>query len=236
MITKKCSNCSLIKEIDNFYEKFGKTYNQCKDCLKLKSKKYRQENKEKYQEYFKEYQEKNDEKLKEYKRENYIKNKEKILERSRVYYYDNKEEINKKASDRQKNNRNRINVNNRILNKKKRKNDPLFRLINNLRTNIFLSIRRCGYNKSSRTYEILGCSYEEFKKYIEDRFLEWMSWDNYGKYNGLLNYGWDIDHIIPVSSSKTEEDIIRLNHYTNLQPLCSKINRDIKKDKLKYEI
>ena len=63
-----------------------------------------------------------------------------------------------------------------------------------------------------------------------------MSWDNYGKYNGLLNYGWDIDHIIPVSSSKTEEDIIRLNHYTNLQPLCSKINRDIKKDKLKYEI
>jgi hypothetical protein len=36
-----------------------------------------------------------------------------------------------------------------------------------------------------------------------------------------LNKSWDIDHIIPISSAKTKEDIIRLNHYTNLQPLCS---------------
>jgi hypothetical protein len=58
-----------------------------------------------------------------------------------------------------------------------------------------------------------------------------MTWDNYGLYNGELNYGWDIDHIIPLSSGKTEDDLINLNHYTNLQPLCSKINRDIKKNK-----
>lgn len=44
------------------------------------------------------------------------------------------------------------------------------------------------------------------------------------------------DHMIPVTSAKTEEEIIKRNHYTNLQPLCSKINRDIKKDKLEYEI
>jgi 5-methylcytosine-specific restriction endonuclease McrA len=50
-----------------------------------------------------------------------------------------------------------------------------------------------------------------------------------------LNYGWDIDHIIPISSAGSEENIIKLNHYTNLQPLCSKINRDIKKDKLQNE-
>jgi hypothetical protein len=61
----------------------------------------------------------------------------------------------------------------------------------------------------------------------------------YGLYNGELNYGelnygWDIDHKIPLSSGKTEEKIIELNHYTNLQPLCSKINRDIKKDNI-YE-
>ena len=53
---------------------------------------------------------------------------------------------------------------------------------------------------------------------------------NRGLYNGELNYGWDIDHIIPISSAITEEDIIRLNHYTNLQPLCAYINRVIKKD------
>ena len=39
-------------------------------------------------------------------------------------------------------------------------------------------------------------------------------------------------HITPLSSVDNENDIIRLNHYTNLQPLCSKINRDIKKDKI----
>ena len=58
-----------------------------------------------------------------------------------------------------------------------------------------------------------------------------MTWDNYGKYNGELNYGWDIDHKIPISSAKSEEEIILLNHYTNLQPLCSKINRHIKTNK-----
>ena len=57
-----------------------------------------------------------------------------------------------------------------------------------------------------------------------------MTWENKGLYNGELNYGWDIDHIIPVSSGKTEDDMIKLNHYTNLQPLCSKINRDIKRN------
>jgi hypothetical protein len=56
-----------------------------------------------------------------------------------------------------------------------------------------------------------------------------MTWDNYGLYNGELNYGWDIDHIKPVSSAKTISELIGLNHYTNLQPLCSKVNRDIKK-------
>jgi len=57
-----------------------------------------------------------------------------------------------------------------------------------------------------------------------------MNWDNRGLYNGTPDYGWDIDHIIPQSSAITIEDVIQLNHYTNLQPLCSYINRDIKKD------
>jgi len=78
----------------------------------------------------------------------------------------------------------------------------------------------------------LGCSFEEFKLYLESKFEKWMNWDNYGKYNGEINYGWDIDHIIPLSSAKIEEEIYKLSHYTNLQPLCSKFNRDIKKDKI----
>jgi hypothetical protein len=57
-----------------------------------------------------------------------------------------------------------------------------------------------------------------------------MSWENYGLYNGELNYGWDIDHIIPLSSTISEDEIIKLNHYTNLQPLDSYINRYVKRN------
>lgn len=63
-----------------------------------------------------------------------------------------------------------------------------------------------------------------------------MSWENYGKYNGELNYGWDIDHIIPLSSANDESELIKLNHYSNLQPLCSYINRYIKSDKINQSI
>jgi hypothetical protein len=56
-----------------------------------------------------------------------------------------------------------------------------------------------------------------------------MNWNNYGLYeSNKLNYGWDIDHIVPLDICETEEDVIRLNHYTNLQPLCSYTNRNIK--------
>jgi len=61
-----------------------------------------------------------------------------------------------------------------------------------------------------------------------------MNWDNHGKYNGEFNFGWDLDHIIPISSAITEQEVIKLNHFTNLQPLCSKINRYIKKNKLDF--
>lgn len=61
-----------------------------------------------------------------------------------------------------------------------------------------------------------------------------MNWENYGKCNGEFNFGWDIDHIIPTSSGKTEEEIIMLNHYTNLRPLCSHVNRNLKRNKVEY--
>ena len=89
-----------------------------------------------------------------------------------------------------------------------------------------------SYYKKSRTTEILNCSITDFKIYLESKFESWMTWDNYGRYNGELYYGWDIDHIIPISSANTEEDIILLNHYTNLQPLCSYTNRYIKMNHL----
>ena len=40
----------------------------------------------------------------------------------------------------------------------------------------------------------------------------------------------DVDHIIPLASTTNEDELLKLNHYTNLQPLCSYHNRFIKKD------
>jgi hypothetical protein len=50
-----------------------------------------------------------------------------------------------------------------------------------------------------------------------------MTWDNYGV------GGWEIDHIIPLASAKTEEEVYKLCHYTNLQPLWA--NENFKKGK-----
>ena len=70
--------------------------------------------------------------------------------------------------------------------------------------------------EGQRTEEILGESYENVRKHIEDQFREGMSWDNHGE--------WHIDHIIPLSSGNNRDEWIKLNHYTNLQPLWAKEN------------
>jgi hypothetical protein len=115
------------------------------------------------------------------------------------------------------------------------KTDNLFRLIVNIRELIKKSLKRKSHKKTCKTQDILGCSFENFKLHLESKFQTWMNWDNYGNpKDGIfeLNKSWDIDHIIPISSAKTKEDIIRLNHYTNLQPLCSLTNRRIKRNKI----
>ena len=111
-------------------------------------------------------------------------------------------------------------------------NDILFKISCNFRSALGRAIRLGSYYKSRKTEEILGCSFEFLMGYLESKFEPWMDWSNYGKYNGELNYGWDSDHIVPLSSARTEEELLKLLHHTNLQPLCSKVNRDIKKAKL----
>ena len=71
---------------------------------------------------------------------------------------------------------------------------------------------------------MLGIDLACFKSYIESKFQEGMNWDNYGQ--------WHVDHIKPLSLATTEQQIIELNHYTNLQPLWAVDN--IKKSN-KYE-
>lgn len=199
---------------------------------------------QKQKEYLREYYEKNKDSLIELAKENpnrkknnityYIKNKDNNNQRSKNWNDNNKDykkELNRKYYLK---NKKSICEKSNNYQKERRKNDIIFNLKLRMRSLISNSFSRNGYKKSSKTESIIGCSFGVFKNHIESNFESWMTWDNYGKYNGELYYGWDIDHIIPISSAINEEIVISLNHYTNLQPLCSKINRDIKINKLDY--
>lgn len=168
-------------------------------------------------------------------------NAEKIKANRKRYMDENKEMINKRKKLWRESNLatvKQMNKSNHIKRKAKTneyqniryKVNPIFRLRKKMANAIGKAFKRNGYPKSSNTEFILGCSFQEFKQYIESKFEPWMNWNNHGLYNGTEGYGWDIDHIIPIASAITEDDVIRLNHYSNLQPLCSKINRDIKRD------
>lgn len=184
-------------------------YKQDKEFFRKKSKNWRDKNPDKVKESNKNQREKMDKDLKkEYMKTYRIKNKD-YLNLKRKEYLENKPEMKVKF----------------YQNKYKNMTD-IQRISLNMRNILNKSLK----NKKLKSIEIIGCGFEELKIYLESKFEDWMNWENRGLYNGEFNYGWDIDHIIPLSSAKTEEDIIRLNHYTNLQPLCSKFNREIKRD------
>lgn len=108
----------------------------------------------------------------------------------------------------------------------RRKKDDVYNCIILTRNNIYDAIRRSGFKTAKggkHTEDILGCSFKDFKLYIESKFQPGMSWNNYGL--------WELDHIIPIASAKTKDEVIKLNHYTNFQPLWATDNKE-KRDKL----
>jgi hypothetical protein len=188
-----------------------------KEAKKLARKKYVVNNKEKVYKQKKSWIEKNPDKPIQYVKTYSINNPDKIKENRKKYYLNNKEKEIR---------------NNNIYRINRKKTDSLYKLTQNIRTLISNSFKKYKFKKTSKTANILGCSFEEFKTHLESKFETWMTWDNHGLYNGTEMFGWDIDHIIPLSSAINETDIIKLNHYSNLQPLCSKINRDVKRNNL----
>ncbi len=148
------------------------------------------------------------------------------------YRLENQEKVKESKQKGYQKNKKAIRAKQKIYRDNKRKTDPLFKLKDGIAHSIRQSFKRTYWCKTNKTSIILGCTYQEFKAHIELQFKSWMTWENHGKYNGELNFGWDIDHIIPVSLATSEKELIDLNHYTNFQPLCSKINRDVKKNKL----
>ena len=240
---KKCVKCNIEKELNQFNKnkKSKDNYNySCKDCKKLYYKKNKEIISEKLKKYYKENKEILIEKTKKYAKENklkvterkktyYEKNKENLITLNKKYYQDNKENYkqyrldnkerrNEQSKQYQKYNKERLKIYRKEYFSKRINTDLFFKFKSNVRGLIRNSFKRGinKYNKTTKTENILGCSIYEFRLYIEKQFTEGMTIENHGK--------WHLDHIIPIASATTEEEIIKLNHYTNFQPLWAEDN------------
>lgn len=243
-----CNICNETLPLDKFNSKFTGKFRKCscKKCLYKKNldrvKNYRNKNKEKYnqihkkwrqtdkgKEYFRTYKKNSNNKIKEEKK--LLKSKEKE-ERSRRW----KEQLEFYRLEREKKEKikqDEINKKKEYYNsveylelkrekqyerwKKRWDNDDLFAMRVRVRNLVRNTFRRYGYKKPQQnTLEILGCDFEKLKHHFESQFKEGMDWSNRGE--------WHIDHIIPLSTAQTKDDLIKLSHYTNLQPLWADEN------------
>ena len=242
MKTKICSKCGKRKKLSEFHkDKKGKNglRSFCKECsriiahenylknqeeIKARTKKYYEENKDYYSEYIREYRVKNKDKLQQrlkqnadkireqkrklyfekikenpnYNHERYLERKEYYAEYSKEYRETHKKEINAQKNEYDKN---------------KRKNNIGFKILCALRIRMYDVLK--GRTKSDTTKNLLGCSIEDFKKYLESNFKKGMNWDNYGR------GGWHIDHIKPCASFdlSKEKEQRKCFFFKNLQPL-----------------
>jgi len=197
---KTCTKCKVEKNFVEFSKDKSRKdglFPQCKICKRIDDKKSYLKNRDKIISNSKKWIYNNKEARKEYRRQYNLKNKEIENKKCNEWYRKNKHKVNKWY-------------------KNKIATDPLFKLTSNIRTLIRISIKGKGYTKKSKTYQILGCTFEEFKKHLENKFTDGMTWDNAGK--------WHLDHIYPVSLATDEQHLIKLNHYTNFQPLWAEDN------------
>jgi len=211
--TKACTKCGETKSFSEFYKDKSK-----KDGVRCRCKKCEQasDNKEKRKIRFKAYYEARKPQFQKKNKDYYDGNAGEIKAYRKTYYDENKEQIILNACE---------------YKRKRRKSDPLFNIVNSYRGQVHRAFRTIGEKKNNSSLKILGLdTWEEFANYLSNQFYdratgEKMTLDNHGI------HGWHIDHIIPLSTAKTEGDAIKLSHYTNLQPLWAEENR-AKRDKI----
>ena len=218
MEKKLCKKCGIEKETDNFRIKNinGKNYlySYCKERERKINKEYIENHKKQRKEYMNEYRKENKEKLNIQRNILRKKNIEKTRYLSKKSYERNKEKILKHNKEYRI--KNKAKINQQVINRKQ--NDYVFKLKCQTRNILLNSFKRNGKIKSERTEKILGCNLEFFVEYLLQTFK-----NNYG-------YEWGkvepvhIDHIIPLATAKTEEEVIKLCHYTNLQLLKAEDN------------
>jgi hypothetical protein len=198
--TKLCKRCDIVKSIEDFRmvnsKKCQYRCSWCRDCEKKRALEKYHDNKEACQKRNKQYKEDHKEEIKE-KRKQYLEdNKDYVKERYRDYCQRNREKINQIAKD-----------------------------YNN--TNVHAKLRRafrsrlleCLNNKDKSTREYLGAPFNFVADWLQFRWDDNMSWENYGSY-------WHVDHVIPITCFNTDDDkdIKICFSWFNLQPLEKRTN------------
>jgi aspartyl-tRNA synthetase len=155
--------------------------------------------------------------IKKYKADHYVKNKNVVLKRAAENYLKNKNNRAVYAKSYYKINKKNI-VDYQIQYKaKKSAKNPAFKLSLSIKASISSALKRIASTKGRvSTLKYVGCSLDELKLHIERQFCDGMTWDNRNE--------WHIDHIVPLATAKTEQDVIALNHFSNLRPLWAKDN------------
>lgn len=220
--TKTCVKCKIDKPIFEFSkDKHRKTglKDRCICCDKLYWKKWRSNNKERCRQYEKTKALLHPVKYKEKQKRRMIRARPQVAAFNRIYRVKCKDLIKERSKNRRIN---AINSGTCFKHKGVKSLKPGACKI----CVIKLSVYRFAYRamKAIRTQRKipvnkLGCSIEEFKKHIESFFLPNMNWLNYGD--------WVFDHIKPIatlSASSSMDEIEKINHYSNLQPLWNKAN------------
>ncbi len=175
----------------------------CRTCASNISKAYRTENPEKFKASKKLYYDKNIVRIREEKRNN----SKKFTDKKAIYDKEYRIIKQKEIAEFKKN-----------WEREQVKKSPSYKIKRNLRRRIHHALN--GKNKSKKTFELLGCDIDFFKKYIENKFTEGMCWENYGV------KGWHIDHIIPCAKFDLNipEEQQKCFHYSNQQPLWATDN------------
>lgn len=203
MNKKICSNCKIEKPLDDYYE-----VKRTKPLVRnIKTDNRKARCKQCYVEKAKDWALNNPEKRKDIAN-NWAKNNPEKVKQSYTQHNHDQKTKELRAKWRKDN----------IVNyqKRKRETDPIFALKFKMRTKLNKIFARFNYTKRSKSNEILGCDWETLKLHIERQFPKGMTWENRSE--------WHIDHIMPLASAKTEQDVVELNHYTNLRPLWAHEN------------
>lgn len=216
-----------LKNAESIKAKLRQKYRENPEVFIQKAKAYAEKNADKVRAKAKRYAEENREQKAAYLKKWYEENKTRLFEKQKEYARKNPHVARKSRANWMLKNREKHNKWRRENAKNRRRNDPIFALREIARKRVRHAVENKGMSRglyrTNKIASMVGCDWEQLKIHIEKQFSAGMTWENRGE--------WEIDHIIPISSAKTESDIMRLSHYTNLQPLWKEENRR-KSDKM----